>query len=54
MRYAILTDTDKVFVEFPESTFRELLKNYLPKNGNDVDKTMDQIKEDLKRLTITA
>lgn len=54
MRYAILTDTDKVFVEFSESTFRELLKTYLPKNNNDVDRAMDQIREELKQLTITA
>lgn len=54
MRFAILTNTDKVFVEFPEDIFRQMLKTYLHKNDNDVDKSMDQIKEELKQLTITV
>lgn len=54
MRYCILTDTDKVFVEFPEDTFRQMLKNYLPQNNNDVDRAMDQIRDELRQLTITA
>jgi len=54
MRYAILTDNDKVFVEFPEPIFRNMLKSYLSKNDNNVDAAMDQITEELKQLTITA
>lgn len=54
MRYAILTDTDKVYVEFPEDIFRQMLKTYLARNSNDVDKAMDQIRKELKQLTITT
>lgn len=54
MRIAILTQTDKVFVEFPEETFRKMLKTYVSKFEGDIDKAMDQIEKELKQLTITA
>lgn len=53
MRIAILTDTDRVYVEFPNDVFRLLLITYIRKYNGDVNLAMDQIEQELKELTIT-
>jgi len=51
VRIAILTESDDVYVAFPEETFRELLKTYFQRTG-DIDAALDQIIIDLKKQTL--
>ena len=40
----------RIYVEFDEKTFREMLKTYV-KKYNDIDKALDQIIVELKEQT---
>jgi hypothetical protein len=51
MKIAILTNTNNVFVEFNEQTFRELLKTYFAQT-QDIDKALDAIIVALKEQTV--
>lgn len=48
MKIAVIADTGKEQISFPDETFRKLLKEYLDR-GLTVDQAFDSIIVDLKR-----
>lgn len=50
MRLAIIYSEKEIFVEFPPSVFKELLRTYL-KETDSLDKAFEMIEKELKKKT---
>lgn len=53
LRFAIITKTDKTFVEISPERFREVIKDCLAK-GMTIDEAFDTCEKELKQLTLNT
>lgn len=54
LRLAVVYYDNKIWVEFTEDIFIQLLEEYTSKNGGDIRDAMKQISSELKKKTITT